>query len=109
MAYQINTTRIFDNNNVPMFSRVYYSDVLGRPIEAWEGFKSRTAATVFWWMLARKQVKAWLPCGLDGWLPNNGTEPAEMKARIDACEKQYDSEGQTCSEGAEWARMLWTL
>ncbi len=98
-----------DSNNVPSFKRVYYADSLGRMSwNAWDGFESSKAARVYWWMLARHNVRAFLDGGLDGQESNGACkgkqEPPELKKWIDQAEQEFLDEGG--DEGAEWGRMF---
>ena len=101
----LDTTPIYDDNSIPMFRRVYYDQGGGY----WDGFKSRAAAATYWRMLARKKISAWLPSGLDGWLPNrqffSQPEPLDMVSRLDACEKQYDAQFEPTLSGV-WSQLV---
>jgi hypothetical protein len=81
----------------PAFRKVFYSDSLGRILRDWtaEVFANRTEACIYWWMLAREGVEAFLDCGLDGQRSNAGKvradEPAFLVADIDRCQEAYNA------------------
>jgi hypothetical protein len=94
---------------VPAFRKVFYADSKGRIMrDACDVFATRDQACVYWWMLAREGVVAFLGCGLDGDLSNAGfhgvgaKEPAELVASIDWAHEQYKAEG-AAEAGDEYA------
>lgn len=101
----MNTTPVFKG---PTYARVYIADSLGRfDPQVFDQFARRKAAAAYWWMLKRKGIVAFLPdenraprSNQDVTMP----EPAELRAAIDQCEREYDEEGG--DEGHEWARMF---
>ena len=98
-----------DTNKIHNSRKVFFADSLGRIMwDAWDGFESARAARVYWWMLARQNVRAFLDCGLDGQESNevckSRQEPQELKRWIDQAEREFLDEGG--DEGAEWGRMF---
>ena len=83
---------------VPPFRKVFYADSRSRIMrDACDVFATRAQACVYWWMLAREGVVAFLSCGLDGDMSNAGKsrsdEPADLVASIDWAQAEYQKEG----------------
>lgn len=106
----MNTTPVYDNSKpAPWFGRVHYADGMGRCMyQAFDQFRTRRAACAYWWMLARKGVVAFLPdenrVGQTNANLKREQEPADLKAAIDQCEREYDKEGEGFDEGVDFHR-----
>jgi len=96
-------------SKVPPFRKVFYADHHGRIMrDACDVFATRDQACVYWWMLAREGVVAFLSCGLDGDRSNKSfhgdrtKEPAELVASIDWAHEQYKAEGGEVVDEYPW-------
>lgn len=85
-------------SKVPAFRKVFYADQLGRIMrDACDVFATRDQACVYWWMLARQGVRAFIDAGMDGQYSNahlsRAKEPPELVESIDWAEAEYSKEG----------------
>jgi len=106
----MNTTPVYDTSKpAPWFARVHFADGMGRCMDsAFDQFRTRRAACAYWWMLARQNVVAFLPdenhFGRTNAALTRDQEPADLKAAIDQCEREYNEEGAGFCEGVDFAR-----